>query len=49
MCKGADNVITDRLSKASKKSKAYKRNKEFVDEVADEGLRTLFLSEKIID
>jgi len=49
MCKGADNVISDRLSKTSKDSDAFKTNKAFVEEVADEGLRTLFLSEKILD
>ena len=49
MCKGADSVIAERLSKASKGSDRYLKNQEFVDEVADEGLRTLFLAERELD
>ena len=48
MCKGADSIIADRLSKESKSSDVYYKNTEFVDKVADEGLRTLFLAEKVI-
>ena len=49
MCKGADSVIAERLSKASKRSDCYLKNQEFVDAVADEGLRTLFLAERFLD
>ena len=48
MCKGADNVIADRLSSANKTTEMYARNVTFVDQTADEGLRTLFLSEKYL-
>ena len=48
-CKGADSVIAERLSYSSKHSPAYITNTEFVNEVADEGLRTLFLAEKVLD
>lgn len=49
MCKGADSIIAERLSTASKRSAMYLKNQEFVDEVADEGLRTLFLAERYLD
>ena len=49
MCKGADSVIEERLSKKSLSSKMYKETKKYVDEFANEGLRTLFLSERFID
>jgi len=48
-CKGADSIIAERLSDASKKSGTYLHNTKFVNEVADEGLRTLFLAEKVLD
>ena len=49
MCKGADSVIRERLSDRSRNSDAYLANAKFVDAVADEGLRTLFLAERVLD
>jgi magnesium-transporting ATPase (P-type) len=49
MCKGADSVIAELLSKESLKSIAYNRTSKFVNDYAKEGLRTLFLAEKILD
>lgn len=49
MCKGADSVILERLSKESLKSQVLKKTQQYVDAYAEEGLRTLFLAEKIID
>ena len=49
MCKGADSIIAERLSKKSKASAEYLKNQEFVDKVADDGLRTLFLAERVLD
>jgi len=49
MCKGADSIIAERLSRQSKGSSDYLKNQEFVDRVADEGLRTLFLAERVLD
>jgi phospholipid-transporting ATPase len=48
MCKGADSVIYERLSQASKDSAVLRKTQEYVDAYAEEGLRTLFLAEKII-
>lgn len=44
MCKGADSVIEARLSQESRSSWVMKKTQEFVDEYAEEGLRTLFLA-----
>jgi len=49
MCKGADSVIEERLSKESKESDMFKKTKIIVDEFANEGLRTLYLAERKID
>jgi phospholipid-translocating ATPase len=49
MCKGADAVIAQLLSKDSIKSNIYTTTKYLVDDYAQEGLRTLFLAEKYID
>lgn len=48
MCKGADSVIYERLSKKSLEGEVLKRTQEYVDAYAEEGLRTLFLAEKVI-
>lgn len=42
--KGADNVIIDRLY--DKESDLLKKTGEFVDEFAEDGLRTLYLAKK---
>lgn len=49
MCKGADSVIEERLSKQSLSNKIYKDTKKIVDEFANEGLRTLLLAERYIE
>jgi phospholipid-transporting ATPase len=49
MCKGADSVILERLSQASREGEVLSKTQEYVDLYAEEGLRTLFLAEKIID
>ena len=49
MCKGADSIIADRLSKDSKNSEIFHKTEEYVNSFADEGLRTLFLAQKEID
>ena len=49
MCKGADSVIYERMSEESKQGEVYKKTQEYVDQYAEEGLRTLFLAEKTID
>ena len=49
MCKGADSVIEERLSRQSKNSNCYQATQGFVDNFAQEGLRTLFLAEKYLD
>jgi magnesium-transporting ATPase (P-type) len=48
MCKGADTVITERLTRESKDSEMFTKTKKYVDEFAEEGLRTLFLAERTI-
>ena len=48
LCKGADSIVFDRLSNASKSSMVYKETQRSVDEYARIGLRTLFLAEKVI-
>jgi len=49
MCKGADSVILERMTKESLGGQVLKTTQRAVDEYAKEGLRTLFLAEKIID
>ena len=49
LCKGADSVIEERLSKGSKNSEVFKKTQEHVNGFAREGLRTLFLAEKILE
>jgi len=49
MCKGADSVIEERLSTTSLESEDFHKTKASVDEYAEEGLRTLFLAEKMLD
>jgi phospholipid-translocating ATPase len=46
MCKGADSVITDRLSKESLQSKIFIETDRIVTRYANEGLRTLYLAQK---
>ena len=48
MCKGADSVITDRLSKQSLQSKCFIETDRIVTRYANEGLRTLYLSQKVL-
>lgn len=48
MCKGADSIIADRLTQVSKASPEYQATGPIVDEYANEGLRTLYLAERII-
>jgi phospholipid-transporting ATPase len=49
MCKGADAIIANLLSQDSLTSRVYQTTQQYVNEYALEGLRTLFLAEKIID
>lgn len=49
MCKGADAIISDLLSRDSKVSNVYMKTQRYVDEYAKTGLRTLFLAEKYLD
>lgn len=49
MCKGADSVIEQRLSKQSKNSQLFFQTQGHVDRYATEGLRTLFLAERYLD
>ena len=49
MCKGADAIVKDRLSQDSLSSDVFLKTQAYVDEYANEGLRTLFLAEKYID
>lgn len=48
ICKGADSIVTGILSEESKNSDLFKLTQDQVDEWADEGLRTLFIAERII-
>ena len=48
MCKGADSVIMERLSKESLASEVLIKTQDYVDKYAEEGLRTLFLAERVI-
>lgn len=49
MCKGADSIILDLLSERSRKSELTNCNQEFVNQYAEEGLRTLFLAKRRLD
>ena len=44
MCKGADAIMTERLSHESRHSDVFHATKDFVDDFARQGLRTLFLA-----
>lgn len=46
LCKGADSVITDRLSDESLYSKTFVETDKVVTKFANEGLRTLYIAEK---
>lgn len=48
MCKGADSVITDRLSSESLNSKLFVETDKVVTRFANEGLRTLYLAQKTL-
>ena len=48
MCKGADSVITDRLSKESLQSPIFVETDRIVTRYANEGLRTLYLAQKTL-
>ena len=49
-CKGADSVIHERLDVDDVKMVETRvANTRFVNDVAEEGLRTLFLAEKVLD
>lgn len=48
MCKGADSVITDRLSNDSLYSNTFNETDRVVTQFANEGLRTLYLAQKEI-
>jgi len=48
MTKGADSIIADLLSESSKSSDVYQKSQKFVNEYATEGLRTLFLAERVV-
>lgn len=49
MCKGADTVITERLNHFSLHGDNFYKTQTYVDSFADEGLRTLYLAEKVIE
>lgn len=44
ICKGADSIITERLTAASRQSQDFQQTQAIVDSYATEGLRTLFLA-----
>ena len=46
LCKGADSIIEARLNYAA--SPHLEKTKDFVDEFAEQGLRTLFLAKRRI-
>jgi magnesium-transporting ATPase (P-type) len=48
MCKGADSVIKELLSRDSVEGEVYKSNQQAVDKAAVKGLRTLFLAERCL-
>ena len=47
LCKGADSIILPRLNAAT--SPALTATQQFVDQYAEEGLRTLLLAQKYLD
>jgi len=48
MCKGADSVIIERLSTKSSQDNILTETNKYVQVFAEEGLRTLFLAERVI-
>ena len=48
MCKGADSVIEQRLTFYCSNSKEFRDTKNIVNGYANEGLRTLYLAQRII-
>ena len=48
MCKGADSVVYEKLSQQSIASNVYKETQKNVNVCAEEGLRTLFLAERVV-
>ena len=48
LCKGADSVILERLSDDSRHGQVLAETQNCVNICAEEGLRTLFLAEKVI-
>ena len=48
MCKGADSVIYEKLSQQSIASNVYRETQKNVNVCAEEGLRTLFLAERVV-
>lgn len=48
ICKGADSIVYERMTQRSKDSPEFRETQKAVDQYATEGLRTLFLAEKII-
>jgi len=48
MCKGADSVIEQRLTSSCINSLEFKNTKNIVNRYANEGLRTLYLAQRII-
>lgn len=49
LCKGADNVVAERLSERSRQSAVFQNTQRSCDRCAKEGLRTLFLAERYLD
>ena len=49
LCKGADSVITERLTFESRNSRTFARTEQFVRQYAEEGLRTLYLAQRELD
>jgi magnesium-transporting ATPase (P-type) len=48
-CKGADNVVLERLDTPHLQEKIIKKTGEYVDFYAEDGLRTLYLAKKSIE
>ena len=50
MCKGADSIIKERLDlKSDSNSLEMDKTQKYVDEYAEEGLRTLLLAKKSLE
>ena len=49
MCKGADSIVAERLTEESVRSTEFLQTQTEVDKYSNEGLRTLFLSERYLD